>query len=196
MQGEIGSSYLCSLGYCSRRNRRDRSGFVQAISRRLQIELIGAGYAAVTMYAVFAFFQRYLYTLREPVDSAGGMAAFGDEMLTLFVFALFLVPTFFLLRLMAQSEPVFSFYAKLLLAVSFTAPLSVALLLLFHRFMLIQNICVTRLWRSPCVVVVFAMSRILGRRSPKKKLITWALLIEAGTLIASAVVFMGMARSE
>jgi hypothetical protein len=174
---------------------------VQAISRRLQLELIGAGYAAVLLYAVYAFFQRYLYTLREPIESSGGMAAFGDELLTLFVFLLFLVPTFFLLRLLANSDRVsqsdrfYSVYAKVLLAVSLTDPLSVGLLALFHRSLLIQNLCVTRLWRSPCVLVVMAMSRVLGRRSQGKRLITWALLIEAGTLIVSFAVFMALARA-
>jgi hypothetical protein len=169
---------------------------VQAISRRLQLELIGAGYAAVTMYAAFAFFQRYLYTLREPIDSAGGMAAFGDEMLTLFVFTLFLGPTFFLLRLMAQSDGVYTVYAKALLVLSITAPISVIVLVLFHRSLIIQDICGIRLWRSPCVFVVMAMSRVLGRRTSKKKLITWALLIEGGTLIAAAVAFMGLAGAH
>ncbi len=163
------------------------------MSRRLQLELIGAGYALVLMFAVFEFFQRYLYTLREPVDSAGGMAAFGDEILTLFVFLLAMVPTFFLLRLMAQSEAVYAVYAKVVLAVSLTAPICVGLLALFHRSLTVQNICVMRLWRSPCVLVVMAMSRVLGRRNPTKKLITWALLIELGTLIASIAVFMGLA---
>src|SRR3954465_9814272 len=99
------------------------------------------------MFAVYEFFQRYLYSLREPIESSGGMAAFGDEILTLFVFLLFLAPTFFLLRLMAQSDGVYTVYAKILLAVSITAPICVGLLILFHRFMVIQNICVTRLWR-------------------------------------------------
>src|SRR5579884_416673 len=148
------------------------------------------------MYGAFAFFQRYLYTLREPVDSAGGMAAFGDEMLTLFVFGLLLVPTFFLLRLMAQSERVYAGYAKVLLAVSFTAPLSVGLLALFHHSLLVQNVCGTRLWRSPCVLVLMAMSRVLGRRTAGKRWITWVLLIEGFTLIASIFVFMALAGSH
>jgi hypothetical protein len=78
--------------------------------------------------------------------------------------------------------------------VSFTAPICVGLLILFHRFLVIQNFCVTRLWRSPCVLVVIAMSRVLGRRSRGKRLITWALLIEGGTLIAAMVMFLTMAR--
>ena len=148
------------------------------------------------MYAMFAFFQRYLYELREPVDSAGGMAAFGEEMLTLFVFALFMVPTFFLLRVMAQYESVYDVYAKLLLALSVTAPVAVAVLVAFHRSILVQDICGTRLWRSPCVFVVMVMSRVLGRRTRNKKLITWALLIEGGTLVASVVAFVGLAGRE
>ena len=166
---------------------------MEAIPRRYQFGLIGAGYAAVLMYAAFAWFQRYLYTLREPIDSAGGMAAFGDEMLTLFIFALLLVPTVFLLRLMAQSDRVYTLYAKVLLIVSLTAPLSVGLLVLFHRVMWIQNLCVLRLWRSPCVLVVIALSRVLGRRTPKKRWISRALLIEGATLVASVAVFMGLA---
>lgn len=169
---------------------------MNTLSRRLQLELIGTGYAALLMYGVYEFWQRHLYELREPIDSAGGMAAFGDEMLTLFLFVLFLVPTFFLLRLMAQSDVVYTVYAKLLLAVSFTAPVCVALLVLFHRSMMVQNLCVTRLWRSPCVLMVMAMSRVLGRRSQGKRLITWSLLIEAGTLVASFAVLAVLARGH
>ncbi len=167
---------------------------MQAITRRLQFELIAAGYAAVFLYTAYEFFQRYLYTLREPIESSGGMAAFGDEMLTLFCFLLFLVPTFFLLRIMAQSERVYAAYAKALLVVSVTAPVAVALLTTFHRSMAVENLCMTRLWRSPCIFVVLAMSRVLGRRSPKKRLITWALMIEGGTLVLSIAVFMMLAR--
>jgi len=148
------------------------------------------------MYAVFAFFQRYLYSLREPIDSAGGMAAFGDEMLTLFVFVLLMVPTFFLLRLMAQSDGIYTVYSKALLAVSVTAPISVGVLAAFHRSLLVQDVCGERLWRSPCVFVVMVMSRVLGRRTAKKKLITWALLIEGGTLIAAFAVFAALAGQE
>lgn len=166
------------------------------MSRRLQLELIGAGYAAVLMYAVFAFYQRYLYSLREPIESSGGMAAFGDEILTLFIFGLVLVPTFFLLRLMAQVDTIYAFYSKVLLGVSLTAPIAVALLVLFHRSLVVQNVCVMRLWRSPCVFVALAMSRLLGRRNPKKRLITWALLIEGGTLIVALAVFVGLARAH
>jgi hypothetical protein len=172
---------------------------MQAISRRLQLELIGAGYALVFLFAAAEYFQRYLYTLREPIDSAGGMAAFGDEMLTIFVFLLFLAPTFFLLRLMAnsdrmaQSDRFYESYAKVLLAVSITDPLAVGLLALFHNSILAQDICGTRLWRSPMVLVVMIMSRALGRRGQEKRLMTWAILIEAGTLVASVAIFLMMA---
>lgn len=168
---------------------------MQAISRRLQLELIGAAYALVFLFAAAEYFQRYLYTLREPIDSAGGMAAFGDEMLTIFVFLLFLAPTFFLLRLMAGNEGVFSAYSKILLAVSITDPICVGLLAVFHRSILAQNVCGERLWRSPMVLTVMIMSRVTGRRSPSKRLITWASLIEAGTLVACVVVFMVLART-
>jgi len=167
---------------------RDRSVAVQAISRRIQLELIGAGYAAVLLFGVFEFFQRYLYTLREPIDSAGGMAAFGDAMLTVFVALLFLVPTFFLLRWMAQADGIYAVYSKILLAVSLTAPLSMGLLALFHRSETVQNVCVTRFLWAPFLLLVMAMRRSLGKR-----LITWALLIEAGTLIAGFAVFAVLA---
>jgi hypothetical protein len=173
---------------------------MQAISRRLQLELIVAGYALIFLFAAAEYFQRYLYTLREPVDSAGGMAAFGDELLSIFVFLLLLAPTFFLLRLLAnpqrvaQSDQFYAVYAKVLLVLSITNPLALGLLALFHNSVLAQNICGTRLWRSPMVLVVMVMSRVLGRRSPRKRLITWAILVEGGTLVASAAVFVMMAR--
>jgi hypothetical protein len=167
---------------------------MQALSQRNQVMLIVTGYAAVTMFAVFEFFQRYLYRLREPIDSAGGMAAFGDLMLSIFVFFLFLFPTFFLLRLLAQNQGFYGPYARVLLGVSITNPISVALLAAFHRSVLAQNIFGERIWVSPLVLTVMIMSRILGRRSPSKRLMTYASLIEGGTMVASAVAFVGMAR--
>jgi hypothetical protein len=173
-------------------------GAMQAVferkSQRNQIMLIVTGYAAVTMFAVAEFFQRYLYSLREPVDSAGGMAAFGDLMLSVFVFFLFLFPTFFLLRLLAQNQAFYGPYAKVLLAVSVTNPISVVLLAVFHRSVLAQNVFGERVWVSPLVLTVMLMSRCIGRRSPSKKLMTWASLIEGGTLVVSFALFVVLAH--
>jgi hypothetical protein len=168
-------------------------GGMQAVSQRNQFMMIGVGYAAIVLFAVAEFFQRYLYTLREPIDSAGGMAAFGDLMLSVFVFFLFMFPTFFLLRLLAQNQAFYGPYAKVLLALSITNPISVALLAAFHRSVLAQNTFGERVWVSPLVLTVMLMSRCIGRRSPSKKLITWAALIEGGTLVASAVAVVGLA---
>jgi len=68
------------------------------ISRRRQLQLILLGYAIVVVYGAAAFFVRYLAALRDPQDSSGGMWAFGDLMLGVFVFGLLMVPTAVTLR--------------------------------------------------------------------------------------------------
>ena len=169
---------------------------MKSISWRLQLELIGAAYAAIILFGLLTFFQRQLAQLRDPMDAQSAMWAFGDLILSVFLFLLCLVPTFFLLRLMAESDTVYSVYAKFVLAASLTAPLCMGLLALFHRSLTVQNVCVTRLLWAPFVLLVMAMSRFFGRRNPGRRLITRALVIESGTMIVGVAVFVAMAAAH
>jgi hypothetical protein len=55
------------------------------------------------------------------------MWAGGDMILGVFIFCLFLVPTFLLGLVLRKSEPLYTGYAKVLIALSLTAPASVGL---------------------------------------------------------------------
>ena len=168
--------------------------FVIAISRQLQGWIIAAAYAAVVSFAAVAYFARHLQELRYPAESSGGMWAAGDMMLDIFVFGLFMVPTFFLLRYMAQSETAFASYSKLLLAAILTAPLCAGLLLVPRLPLQVRALCLDRLFYSPGVLIVLAMSRITGRQLRTKRLISSALVIEVLTLVAAIATFIATAK--
>jgi hypothetical protein len=159
------------------------------LSRRLQLAAVVFGYIIVLIYATYLYYGRHLAELRDPQSAAGGMWAFGDLLLNLFVFLLFLVPTFFLLRLLAQSGPVFAAYSKIALLVSLTAPLcGLALVIYKSRPLALENLCVTRLFYAPFVLLILGLSRFLGRRQPAKRLVSYALAIEGFTFLALVVV--------
>lgn len=166
-------------------------------SKRLQCYLIAFGYAAVLFASAILYYQRHLAELQNPVDSAGGMWAFGDLMLDVFVFGMFLVPTFFLLRLMSQADSLYATYSKILLAISLTAPLAVLLLVIFKsNSQPLQDTCFDRLFRSPAVLVILILSRIFGRHHRLKRLITYALGIEGLTLVGCIATFVLLAGAH
>ena len=159
---------------------------VKAISSRLQIEFIAFGYASVFACAMYSWYERHLAELRYPIDSQGGMWAAGDEMLAYYIFFLFLVPTFFLLRLMGTSERTYTSYSKFALALALTSPLS-ALLLLVNVSRLspaISDIALMRLFRSPMMFIFLATSRVFARPKIAKRLINLAIVTEVLTVIA------------
>jgi len=171
---------------------------VKAISSRLQIQLIAVAYAALFFYAALERYVRYLAELRNPIDAQGGMWAFGDEMLTYYLFFLFLFPTFFLLRLMAASDYVYTCYAKFALGAALTAPLSLMLLSVKveKASAIISDAALIRLFRSPMVFILLVMSRMFARALVSKRLINWAIFAETLTIVASvSVLFLSARRS-
>lgn len=171
---------------------------VKAVSSRLQVHLIAFAYAALFFYAALQRYVRYLAELRNPIDAQGGMWAFGDEMLTYYLFFLFLVPTFFLLRLMGTSQTTYTGYAKLALAVALTAPLSLGLLSVDvgNVSSIIGDAALIRLFRSPMVFIVLVMSRIFAREKLSKRLFNGAILSETLTIAASIAALFLSARSH
>jgi hypothetical protein len=168
------------------------------ISRPRQLQLIVCGYAAVTLWAAAVYFARYLAALRDPAYSSGGMWAFGDLMLDVFVFFAFLVPTLFLLLYMAQSDKAFTKYSKIALSVSLLTPVCAVVLAVWQGIwhgmpVWWQDQLFTPLYWSPAVLVVLAMSRVIGRRQASKKLLNYALAIEGGTLVVILAIFIGLA---
>src|SRR5215831_5876044 len=99
---------------------------------RLQLRLVAAGYAVVVVVSVLLVYQRYLIYVRNPQDvaAAGGMYAGGDLLLEIFICCLFLLPTAALVFVIRKSESFYTAYAKVLLGLSLTAPLSVGLLII------------------------------------------------------------------
>ena len=168
------------------------------LSRRLQLAAVVFGYVALLIYATYLYYERHLAELRDPQSAAGGMWAFGDLLLNLFVFFLFLIPTFFLLRLLAQAGPAFAAYSKIALLVSLTAPLcGIALIIHKPRPLALENLCVTRLFYAPFVLLILGISRILGRRQPAKRIVSYALVIEGVTFLALvAVMFATMGAHQ
>jgi uncharacterized membrane protein len=172
---------------------------MKAIARRLHLELIIGGYAFVLLFAAISYFQRHLAELQDPQGAMGssGMWAFGDAILAAFVFCLLMIPTFFLIRFMAQSETVFAVYAKLLLAFSLTAPLCGLLLIIIKsRSQAWENLWVSRLSLAPCLLIVMSLSRILGRRSRSKRFNSYAVLIEGLTFFAFIGAFAVLSRAH
>jgi len=153
---------------------------------RPQLRLVSLGYAVMAAVSVLLIYERYLQYVRSPQDVAasGGMYAGGDLLLELFICFLFLLPTVALVFLIRKSESRYTAYAKVLLGLSSTAPISVGLL-----FVPVLNqwywgdVFIFRLFAIPIVVVVLIFSRCLTRFAHARRLISYALLIEGLTFV-------------
>jgi hypothetical protein len=164
------------------------------IPLRLQLGLVAAAYAAVLGWATVLVYERYLQYVRHPEDvtASSGMYAFGDWMLALFIGCILLVPTFFLALIVRQSESYSTSFAKLVLAVSLTAPLCavVGIIPALNRGPGITGeICAERLFCSPLVLVGLVMCRLLARFPRAKRLTSYALRVEILTLVVDLSLF-------
>jgi len=153
---------------------------------QLQLRLVAASYAMVGAVSALLIFNRYLPYVRNPQDvaAAGGMYAGGDLLLELIICVLLLVPTSALVFVIRKSESYYTAYAKVLLGVSLTAPLSVIALVIpvlnqWYR----GDAIIFRLFAIPIVLVVLIGSRWLTRFTRARQLISYALLIEGLTLV-------------
>ena len=99
---------------------------------RLQLRLVAASYAVVVVISALLIFRRYLQYVRNPQDVAAesGMYAGGDLLLEIFLCFLFLVPTIALVFVIKKSESAYTAYAKVLLGLSLTAPISLVFLII------------------------------------------------------------------
>ena len=108
------------------------------------------------------------------------MYAAGDLILALFIAGMFFVPTFLLILVIRKSEAVYARYAQVLLGGSLTAPvcfalMSTALTVLFGW------LAMYRLLSSPPLIILLVPSWLLARFPRAKRLILYALLLEAGS---------------
>src|ERR1700722_15601362 len=103
---------------------------MQSIPLRAQLRLVTAGYALVIATAILLVYARHLLYVTHPQEAAaaGGMYAAGDWMLEILIGCMLLVPTFALALVIRKSEGLFNGYSKILLGLSLTAPISLAVL--------------------------------------------------------------------
>jgi len=155
---------------------------------------VGLGYAAVFAVSAVIILARYLEERFHRADmvAAGGMSAFGDLLLGIFIVCLFMIPTVFLVWVMAKHESVYTMYSQFLLGLSLSAPVCLSLFV-FGKTHVSGNllvVCLCRLVGSPFVFVGIGVSRFLARFAQAKRLTSYALLIEGLTLgIAVALWF-------
>ena len=159
----------------------------QAASRT-GLYLVAGGYAAVVLVAVALIVMRSVQYATHPADAAqyGGMWAGGDLMLEWFITGLLLAVTFFLVLVIRGDESAYTKYAKVLLGVSLTAPLSVGVIgidAVSRGTGWLGFACMFRLFASPMVVVGLAGSRVFARFPRAKRLISYSLMIEVLTLV-------------
>jgi hypothetical protein len=167
---------------------------VEASPSRLQLRLVAASYAVVVAVSALLIFKRYLLYVRNPQDAVAysGMYAGGDLLLEIIVFLLFLLPTAALVLVIRKSESAYTTYAKVLLGLSLTAPVSLLLLItpILNQWYW-GDACIFRLFAIPIVVVVLMFSWWLARFPRARRLISYSLLIEGLTFgVIVAVLFL------
>jgi len=161
---------------------------MKGISWKSQLGLVAFAYAGVLGMAAVLIFERYLQYLNHPEDVAAssGMYAGGDLLLEIFIGGMLLAVTFFLVLVIAKSEPAYTIYSKILLTLSVTAPGSIGLMAIpavSQGNSLLGYACLYRLLASPLVVLGLGMSRVFARFPRAKRITSYALLIEALTLV-------------
>lgn len=153
---------------------------------QLQLRLVAASYTVVLAVSALLIYQRCLLYLRHPADVAAssGMYAGGDLLLEIFIGFLLFVPSLALVFVIRKSESYYTTYARVLLGLSLTAPLSVGFL-----FIPVLNqwywgeVCLFRLLTIPLVVLLLTLSWWLTRFAHARRLISYALLIEVLTCV-------------
>jgi len=160
----------------------------------MQFGLVAMGYAAVFVFAAAALYGRHLWALQDPVTASGGMAAAGDTLLHLFIGGLFLMPTVFLIVIMAKFEVLYTAYSRFLFGLSLSAPVCLSVVLFGENYVAesLSWICWFRMLESPIVLVGMGISRFAARFDRAKRLASYALLIE-GLTLALPITFFAVA---
>jgi len=165
---------------------------MKPISWRAKFGMVAICYAAVLAFAAVVVTVRYFAELRHPDDFNGGMGAFGDWMLELFLASLLLVPTFLLAFLIRHREDFSVRLSKALLGFSLTGPISLGALLIpavGQRNSLLGSLCLCRLSGAPIVLIGLIGSWLLARFKRPRRLILYAFLIE---LLTIALIVAGL----
>jgi hypothetical protein len=163
---------------------------------RTKLAWVSAAYGVVLTVSVLLVVWRYLQYRwhAEDANLYSGMWAGGDMALGVFIFCLFLVPTFVLVLIIRNSETLYTRYAKVLLGLGLSAPLSLGLVAIpavNQGQSLLGWIFFWRILGSPFVFLVLAGSRLLARFPRSKRLCSYAVLIEGLTLVAMVGLGLG-----
>jgi hypothetical protein len=162
---------------------------VKPIGVKTKLICVALAYAAVLSFAAGELFARYMYESNHAADvaAASGMYAGGDMLLEIFIVFLFMIPTYFLIRIGAPFETPYTAYSKVLLIVGFTAPVCLGLLLLGKAYLpeSLSVLCLERLLWSPFILMLIAISRRAAKFDRAKRAISYALLSEAFTFCLS-----------
>jgi hypothetical protein len=164
---------------------------VTYLSSRAQLWLVAFGYGAVFVVGAILIYGRHLQELKYPAEASGGMWAAGDALLGIFIVCLFMIPTAFLIWVIARFEFFYATYSRFLLGLSLSAPVCLSMLLLGEAqgAQSLSTLCLYRLLGSPFILVGIGISRLVARFDRAKRFISYALLIE-GLTIAAALVFL------
>jgi hypothetical protein len=157
----------------------------------MQLGLVAWGYAGVLVVVATLLYGRRLQELRYPAEASGGMWAAGDALLQIFIACLFMIPTVFLVWIIARFESFYEAYSQLLLGLSLSAPVCLGVLALGENYLVESAgiFCLYRLLWSPFILLGIGVSRLAARFDRAKRLVLYALLIEGLTLaIAVALV--------
>lgn len=163
---------------------------------KVQIGAVACGYVMVLGIAAILILWRYWQYTNHPADVAqyGGMWAGGDLMLELFICGMLLVMTFFLVLVIHKFETAYTNYAKVVLALSVTLPVSVGVIAIpavSEGISLVGWACLFRVFASPLVLMGIAMSRLFARFPRAKRITNYAFLIEVLTLVFMVLILVG-----
>lgn len=167
---------------------------MKAIPWRTPLGAVAAGYAIALLIAAALLLARHIQYVTHPDDAAtyGAMFAFGDLLLGLFIGGLFLIPTVFLVLVIRKSESAYTKYSQTLLGLSLTAPISLGILAMpavGQGNSFLGWFCMDRLFASPIILTGLAVSRLLARFGRAKRLTSYALLVELGTIALMVALF-------
>jgi hypothetical protein len=158
----------------------------------MKFRLVAGGYAAALVATAALLLVHHLVELQDPAAASGGMAAAGETMLVLFIGFLFLIPTAFLVWIMAEFEAPYTAYSQFLFGLSLTAPVCM-LVVAFgenHVAPSLSWFCFYRLLVSPILLVAMGISRFAARFDRAKRFASYALLVEGLTLALAAAGFL------
>ncbi|HZC24246.1 MAG TPA: hypothetical protein VE866_12965 [Candidatus Binatia bacterium] len=166
---------------------------------KIQLALVACAYAAVLGISALLIIWRIWQYRMHPDDAAqyGGMWAGGDLALEFFICGMLLAVTFVLVLVIYKHETAYTHYAKAVLAISVTLPLSIGVIAISaigQGESLLGWACLFRVFASPLVLAGIGMSRLFARFPAAKRITNYALLIELLTLVGMVVLLGGLSR--